>query len=155
MTRDSSPPEAALATVRAGLPGLAASRISTSSAPCRAQPRAAGRDGDVDGRLPHREVGELAGHGAAEPLGGRPAGLASSARGRGGAFARRAGATSGSSSSIRLSELEQRVEALGRRPSPGEHVVDGLAVLAGEGGRSARRCCTHAIRAGSTSTSVR
>ena len=39
ITRDSSPPEAALATVRGGLPGPEARRISTSSTPARVHRR--------------------------------------------------------------------------------------------------------------------
>ncbi len=73
MTRDSSPPEAALVTVRAGVPGLAASRISTSSTPCGPKPPEGVRT-TLHDRPRHTEPGELTG----DPLpqvGSRPLAL--------------------------------------------------------------------------------
>ena len=144
MTRDSSPPEAALATLRAGRPGLAASRISTSSAPCRAEPDplprrerqpvlgAALLDPDLDDGLAHREMGQLLRH---------PGCRSRAPAARRASEAPMAAATR---AAVELGHLgvedarpgrradQELVEAGRRDLRPREHLVDRLAVLAGE-----------------------
>ena len=74
MTRDSSPPEAALATVRAGAAGVGGEQDLDVVA---AVPGQAGAPSRVTATstvaCPIARCGELAGHGAAQPLGRRAA----------------------------------------------------------------------------------
>ena len=144
ITRDSSPPEAPLPNGRGSAPLLAASRISTSSSP--------------DGREGERAVSDgqaLVGDGSGSPpmlsvraaWPGRPAprspprrdaqpprcaacsALRPPRRARRGA--RRGAGPQGLDVSLGVVEREQ---SLGGLLGPGEHLVDGLAVLPGQRG---------------------
>ena len=139
MTRDSSPPDAARATLRGVAPGLAASRISTSSMPCResrtrcpsgsATPSGsvAAAELDVDDGLAHGQVGQLLGHPDAEVVGGRPARVGQ--RERRGHERASSSATSAPRRSTRSSAVTSSSSRGRAAPGPLEDLVDRLAVL--------------------------
>ena len=166
MTRESSPPEAALATLRAGAPGLAASTISTSSTPWRVN-----RTGSsVPGSTRPSGSGRRASTACTTAL--PMARWASSVVTRfpkvTAAACRAALRVAAASASWPRRTCNRAASSWARSSAPSSsssRAADSLAqastssmlspYLRCRRASSARRCCTHASRAGSTSTPAR
>ena len=133
ITRDSSPPEAPLASGRGSEPVLAASISSTSSAP-EAVNRPVGPDLDGEPGVRHRQQRQLGGDLLAEPAGG----LGARGRQRGAPpppRSRRSTSCSARSSSIRSSVWSRSSSRVAERSAQASTSSIGLAVLAGQRGQ--------------------
>ena len=164
ITRDSSPPEAPLASGPRLAPGVGGQqRISTSSTPVRAEPEPAAADREPSSRrsaahrrragVRHRQAGQLAGQLGGEPRGGRRRACGSAAGGAAeaarGAARRGAPSSPAIRSSLSSSSASRAadVSAQASTSSSGARRTCGSARCS-----AARRSETAASRAGSAST---